>query len=279
MRRWLHRSVLWLALALSACAIEKPLTPSFGIAPPGQVAEPLTDAARQRQALAPTGVLRVGVYAGSPTSLVRPASGPPVGVAYELGHVLAQQLQVPVQVAEFPRVAEVIAALKAEQVDMTFTNASPARAREVDFTRPLIRLELGLLVPPGSTIQRFTDLDRAGVRVGVSQGSSSQAALGGQLKQAKLDPVPSLAVARQKFQQRELDAFATNTGILFEMAEQLPGYVVLNDRWGFEQLAIAIPKGREVGMPWLQAFADGVVRSGQLTAITQRAGLRGIAKD
>ena len=33
------------------------------------------------------------------------------------------------------------------------------------------------------------------------------------------------------------------------------------------------------GFLWLQAFADGVTRSGQLAAITQRAGLRGMARD
>ena len=52
-------------------------------------------------------------------------------------------------------------------MDVTFTNASAARARVVDFTTPLIRLELGLLVPGSSTVQAFDQVDQAGMRVGV----------------------------------------------------------------------------------------------------------------
>ena len=62
-----------------------------------------------RQALAPTGVLRVGVYPGSPTSLVRdPKTGKSAGVALELGQALGKQLGVPVQVVEFSRLSLVL---------------------------------------------------------------------------------------------------------------------------------------------------------------------------
>jgi len=231
-----------------------------------------------QQALAPTGVLRVGVYLGSPTSWVRDAkTGQSRGVALELGYALGQQLGLPVQVVEYPRVAEVIAGLKKSEVDMTFTNASPVRAQEVDFTPTLIQLELGVLVPANSRIQSFADVDRAGVRLGVSQGSSSQGVLSTRLKQTTVVPVASLSVAQQMLQRGELDAFATNKGILFELAEKVPSAQVLKDRWGLENLAIAIPKGREVGMPYLREFAQTLKRQGELQRMADRAGLRGLA--
>ena len=268
---------LWLGL-VAGCAVEVPLSASFKPLAPARVAEPLTPQAVQRQMLAPEGVLRVGVYAASPTSLVRnPSLSQPVGLAYELGHALAQRLDVPVQVREYPRVAEVIRALAAGEVDLTFTNASAARARLVDFTSPLLRLDLGVLVPPGSPIQSFADLDRAGVRVGVSQGSSSQAALSSRLQHPRLVPVDTLDTARQWLRTQQIEAFTTNKGILFELADQLPGFVVLPDRWGVEQLALAIPKGRDKAMPMLQQFANDMVRSGQVQAMAQRAGLRGLS--
>lgn len=271
---WLRALGLGLTLAVSACA-------SLLLAPapakPQAIAVQVTPEARQ--ALAPTGSLRVGVYAGSPTSLVQnPKTGERLGVTLELGQRLAQQLGVPVQVIEFPRVAEVIEALKREQVDMTFTNASPARARDVRFTRPLVQLELGLLLPPKSPVTRFAQVDQAGLRVGVSQGSSSQAALGQQLKLAQLVPVASLEVAQQMLRSGQLDAFATNKGILFELREKLPDFKVSDDRWGLENLAIAVPKGREAGHAFLDALAEQVTRTGQLAVMAERAGLRGLAK-
>ena len=239
---------------------------------------PAVDAAT-RQALAPTGSLRVGVYMGSPTSMVRdPRTGDKVGVALNLGKAMAERLGVPVQVVEFERLALVIDAVKSGAVDFTFTNATEARARDMNFTPPLIQLELGYLVPRGSPIARVADVDRAGVRVGVSQGSSSQAALGRTYKSAALVPAASLKQAQDMLRKGEVNAFATNKAILFEMLDELPGFHIIDGRWGEENLAIAIPKGRDAGMPFVRQFAVDSQTSGLLQSIITGAGLRGTLK-
>jgi polar amino acid transport system substrate-binding protein len=262
----LSTSLLVGALILSGCVSLNATSASIASVSP-----------QTKNTLAPTGVLRVGVYLGSPTSLVRVGpSGESFGIALELGKALGQQLGVAVQVVEFPRVAEVIAAIKDERVDMTFTNATAARAKEIDFTAPLVQLELGILAPTNSSIKNFGDVDKQSVRLGVSQGSSSQSVLGQRLKQTTIVPLPSLEVAASKLQNKELDAFATNKGILFELNEKLSGFQVLQDRWGLENLAIAIPKGREDALPFLNVFAQKVRESGQLDLMAKRAGLRGM---
>jgi polar amino acid transport system substrate-binding protein len=232
--------------------------------------------AQAARVLAPTGVLRVGVYAGSPTSWVK-VQGQSHGIAHDLGHALGERLGVPVQLVEFPRVAEVVQAVHDARVDFTFTNASASRAQLVDFTAPLVRLELGLLVPRNSNLKSLADLDQPHVRLGVTQGSSSQATLSARLKLARISAQPSLTQARQALASGELDAFATNKGILFELADQLPQHRVLDDAWGHEQLAIAIPQGRGAAMPWLQEFAATQVRTGALQKMANLAGLRGLA--
>ena len=63
------------------------------------------------------------------------------------------------------------------------------------------------------------------------------------------------------------------------MADELAGSQVLPGRWGFENLAIAIPKGRTAGMPLVEAFARQVQADGRLQAMLTRAGLRGTARD
>lgn len=233
-----------------------------------------------RQSLAPTGKLRVGVYPGSPTSMVRDtASGETKGVTVELGRELARRLGVPFEPVEFRRVAEVLEALKAGQVDFTFTNASPARAKEVDFTPTLLDLELGYLVLPGSPISKLADVDRPGIRVGVSQGSTSLATLTREFKHAALVPAATLKSAGEMLSQRKIDAFATNKAILFEMSDELPNARVLDGRWGLEHLAIAIPKGRDAGMGYLRAFAEQARSEGLVTRAAERAGLRGAARN
>ena len=246
------------ALLLGGCAIA-PLAP---------------DAVRE--ALAPTGKLRVGMYQGSPTSLVVDrATGERRGITWDLGRELAARLGVPFEPVEFPRVAEVFEALKAGRVDVTFTNASAARQREADFTPALVDLELGYLVVPGSPVNAIADVDQPGRRIGVSQGSTSQATLSGIYKHAAILTAPNLRAAGEMLTGRQIDAFATNKAILFELSDTVPGSRVLEGRWGLEHLGFAIPKGRDAGMGWLRVFALDMRNGGLVDESVKRAGLRG----
>jgi len=237
----------------------------------------LIDASTEARAvLAPAGTLRVGVYPGSPSSMVRgPAAGEMRGVSVDIGRELASRLGVPAEIVVFERAAEVVEAVKTGRADMAITNATAARAKEVNFTAPLLGLELGFLVRPGSSLTSIDALDRPGMRIGVSQGSSSQAALAKLFKHAAVVTAPSLRAARELLSAGEIDAFATNKAILFEMADAAPGTRVLDGRWGTEHLAIAVPKGRDAAMPYLQRFADDMRASGAVQRAALRAGLRG----
>jgi polar amino acid transport system substrate-binding protein len=242
----------------------------------GCASRPVEPTAQDRQALAPTGKLRVGVYPGSPTSLVKEApAGEARGVSVDIGKELARRLGVPYEQVEFPRVAAVLDALKAGQVDFTVTNATPARMVDMNFTAPLVELELGYLVVPGSRVTSIGDVDQPGIKVGVSQGSTSQATLSRQLRNAVVVPAPNLKAAGEMLSDGRVDTFATNKGILFEMADVVRGAKVLDGRWGQEQLAIAIPKGRDVGMDYVRKFADDVRADGLVRRAAERAGLRG----
>lgn len=257
-RNWLLALVASVAL-LAGCATAPVPTPNPGV----------------RSTLAPTGKLRVGVYAGSPTSMVLDKNGQKVGIAFELGRELARWLNVPFEAVEYPRIAEVIEAMKRGEVDFTFTNATDARAKDVNFTLPMVSLELGVLVGSGSKLQTLADIDRAGVKVGVTQGSSSQTALGQKYKHATLVPVDTLKQAAQQIKLGQLDAFATNKGILYELADNVPGARILGGAWGLEHMAVAIPKGRESGLPYVSSFALSVRRDGTLQSVIGRSGLRG----
>jgi polar amino acid transport system substrate-binding protein len=230
-----------------------------------------------REAAAPTGRLRVGLYPGSPTSMVRDrASGETKGLAFDLGREFARRLNVPFEPVEFPQIANVLEALKQGQVDFTVTNASPARAQYVDFTSPILGVELGYLVPAGSPIATQADVDRPGVRVGVTAGGSSHTTLSREFKFAAVVPAQTLAIAMEMFSAGKVDAYATNKAVLFEMSSQSPGSRVLEGRWGIERFAIAIPKGRDQALAAASRFADDAKSTGLVTRAADRAGLRGI---
>jgi polar amino acid transport system substrate-binding protein len=232
-----------------------------------------------KEVLAPGGKLRVGVYPGSPTSMVRKAgSGETHGVTFDLGKELAQRLGVAFEPVTFQRVAEVIDAIRAGHVDFTVTNASPARGELVDFSQTLLSLELGYLVPAHSSVRNVAGLDKPDMRIGVSKGSTSERNLPKLLKNASVVPAPSLKDAAQMMADKKLDAFATNKSILFEMSDGMPGARVLDGRWGTEHMAIAIPKGRDAARDDVRKFVEEVQKNGVLARAIAQSGLRGTLK-
>jgi polar amino acid transport system substrate-binding protein len=245
----------------------------------GSLGAPSLHAEDAKELLAPTGSLRVGVYRGSPTSMVvDPATGQTHGLAYDLGQEFARRLNVPAKYVTFQRVADVVAAIKNNEVDFTITNATPARAEDVSFSPHLISVELGYLVPAKSPIDRADELDRPGVRIGVTKGSTSERTLPAKFKNAKIVAAENVRVAIEMLNRGEIDSYATNKPTLFEMSDSMPGAHVLDGDWGLEHMAIAVPRGREQGLPFVADFVREVQTDGLLEKTAQQAGLRGAVK-
>jgi polar amino acid transport system substrate-binding protein len=229
-----------------------------------------------KEQLAPRGRLRVGVFAGSPLSMVVDRrSGETCGLCYDLGAEFAERLGVPVEYLTFQNIAEVIRAMKAAEVDFTVGNATPVRAADVDFTQTLIPLELGYLAPARSSLTAASEIDRTGIRIGVTKGSTSERTLPAKFKQARVVPAENVRAAIEMLNDGALDVYATNKPTLFDMSDSMPGARVLAENWGLEHVAIAIPKGREAAMAGLRDFVTDVQSSGLLDRLEKRVGLRG----
>lgn len=255
-------AAIW-ALLLAACAV-------VSHAPSPEV----------RQALAPTGKLRVGVYPGSPFSLMRdPATGETRGVAVEVGREFARRLGVPFEMVEHRRIAEVLEAIKAGRVDVTLANATPARAKDFDWSPPVLLIELGYLAGPGSPVTTIAGVDRPGIRIGVTQGGTSNGVLARQFKNATVVPAATINIAIEMLSQHKIDAYATNKANLYAMSDRLPGSRVLDGRWGLEHLALALPKGRGPGMEYVATFVADVKASGLVARAAESAGLRGAVNE
>src|SRR3954466_12395175 len=135
--RRMHRIIVALLIVAGALACD-------GVYPGGGRA--IATDLEPRLMLAPTGVLRAGLYPGTPTSILPDAeSSEPRGVGYDLGKALARQLGVPYEPVVFAKNAEVLAAVKNGEVDVAFTNATAVRARDMDFGPPFLEIELGYL--------------------------------------------------------------------------------------------------------------------------------------
>ena len=81
----------------------------------------------------------MGLYQGSPTSiLLAEGSNQTRGIGYELGQSLAAQLGIQYSPVVFEKNADVLSAVKNNEIDLVFTNASPDRAKYIQFSKTVI---------------------------------------------------------------------------------------------------------------------------------------------
>ena len=232
-----------------------------------------------RQILAPTGKLRVGVYYGSPTSMVRDSKTNEVhGLSYDLGQELAKRLSVPFEQVSYQRISDVLEGMKAGDVDFTVSNSTPARAATVTFSQNLLTIELGYLVAANSPITTIADIQKPGLRIGVTKGSTSQGTIPKLLPNATVVPAENYKRGIEMLEHAEIDTYATNKPTLFEMSDHMPGSRILDGRWGEEHLAVAIPKDHEAALEYIQRFVQEVQSSGLVAKSAEQAGLRGAVK-
>jgi polar amino acid transport system substrate-binding protein len=227
-------------------------------------------------ALAPTGKLRVGLYTGNPLSVIQDRVSQEMrGVAFDLGREMARRMGVPFEPIVHPSVGALLGSTKSGQWDIAFFLISPDRMRDVDFTGPVIELELGYLVPNGSPLSTSADVDRPGTRVAVSEKGQADVILSGLLKHAILIRAPGLSAVLEHVKSDKADAVAANKAILHELSRQLPDSKILDGRFAVERLAMAIPKGRDAGLAYARRFIEEAKSEGLVKAAVERAGVRG----
>ena len=229
-----------------------------------------------RQALAPAGKLRVGLQLGNPLNVIRDsASGEMNGVAFDLGKELARRMGVPFEPVLYPSVGALLDAGKSGAWDVAFVGFSPARAKEWDFTALHLEIEFGYLIPGGSSISTMADVDRPGIRVAVQEKSGPDSFFSRTLKNAVVIRAPSNPGALEALKSGRADVMASIKPILFEMSNQLPGSRVLDGRPGIDPHAMAMPKGRDLGVAYARQFIEDAKSEGLVKAAIERAGIRG----
>ena len=230
-----------------------------------------------RQALAPTGKLRVGLQLGNPLNAIRDsASGEMKGVAFDLGKELARRMGVPFEPVLYPSVGALLDSGKSGAWDIAFVGFSPARAKEWDFSALHLEVEFGYLVTGGSAISTSADVDRPGIRVAVQEKSGPDNFFSRTLTNAVVVRASSNPAAFEAVKSGKADVMGSLKPILFEMSNQLQGSRVLDGRPGIDPHAMAMPKGRDLGVPYARQFVEDAKSEGLVKAAIERAGLRGV---
>jgi polar amino acid transport system substrate-binding protein len=230
-----------------------------------------------QSALAPTGTLRVGINYGNPVLAKRDlTSGELSGVAVELARELARHLEISLSLVGFESAGKMFEAIKSDAWDVAFLAIDAARANEIDFTPPYLEIEGTYLVPESSELASVEEVDRPGVRVGISANSAYDLFLSRTIKLAELIRAPNPDAAFQLLLDDKVDVVAGVRQHLVANSSKLPGSRVFQGRFMAIQQALGIRKGRQAAEA-LSDFIEKAKASGLVARIIENAGVRGVS--
>ena len=231
-----------------------------------------------RQALAPTGKLRVGINLANPVLAKRdPSTGNVSGITLDLGRMLANRLGTEFVPVLYPNPGALVEGARASAWDIGFAAVDPARADVLDFTAPYMEVNVTYLVRTDSSIRAAADADRPGVRIGVGSKNAADLFLSRTLKHAQLVRVPdNLDGAVELMQSGKADIYASNRAGLILLGAKLGGYRLLDERLFAVEHGIALPRGREPGLAYAKAFVEEVKTSGVVAQAIARHSIVGV---
>jgi polar amino acid transport system substrate-binding protein len=196
------------------------------------------------QAFAPTGRLRASINLGNPILAGRNAAGEPAGVSIDLARAFGQRLGVPVELVVFDTAGKSVDAVAGEQADIGFFAIDPKRGEHIAFTPPYVLIEGAYLVRNDSPLQANEEVDRAGHRVVVGQGSAYDLHLTREIRAATILRAPSSPAVVDYFLQHGAEVAAGVKQQLAADALRVPGLRLLPGRFMVIRQAMGCPRSR-----------------------------------
>ena len=214
-----------------------------------------------------TGTLRVALPTSDQGVILKdPVSGEPKGAVIDIARELARRANLTFTLVEFTTYPSMVALMKEGRWDVAIIGREPAREADLDFAPPLIDVDFGYLVRPGSAIRSAADVDQPGVRVIVRRGTPPDALLTPTLKQAQIVRIDGLQdVAFEALRAGSGDVLALSRPALTAYLDKLPGSTLLNDRFGVSQFSVVVPKGKADLLTPVRQFSDEL-RTGDFVA-------------
>jgi polar amino acid transport system substrate-binding protein len=173
----------------------------LGIVGPALAADSTWDSIHKRKSL------KIGVVQAPPWFLKDPVSGQWSGFGYSVGKAMAETLGVKLETVEVTW-GSAIAALQANKIDIMFVlDATPKRALAVDFpAQPLLFYALAVLGREDLSMENWSDLNKDGIKLSVTQGTTMERYVTKHLPKAKILRFPSNGESVAAFQSGRVDA-------------------------------------------------------------------------
>ena len=226
-------------------------------------------------ALTPNGKLRAAINTGNAV-LARKDGDSAKGVSVDLATELAKRLGVELELVVVDTAAKSVDAVTAGQADIGFFAIDPKRGEQIAFTGPYVLIEGAYAVKNDSPLQANEEVDRAGTRVVVGQGSAYDLHLTRELKQATILRAPSTPAVVDHFIETGAEVAAGVKQQLEADMKRIPGLRLLPGRFMVIRQAMGCARSRgEAAAAELARFVEEMKASGVVAEALARHGIQG----
>ena len=262
--------IIWGLVVSSACASTSPANAESAAAP---AAQPARSSVLHR--VAESGVIRVGLSGDQPPFNMKDENGELMGIDIDIVKAMAMAIGAEPEFVEMP-FKELIPALEAQKVDMVLSGMTitPRRNMRVAFAGPYSVAGKSILTNSDELSEASTlrDLDRAGMKLGVLEGSTSEAFAKRAFPRATIETADSYADAIQMILEGKVAAVVADRPILVVTIMRNPDVeLMISDApLTIEPIGVALPAGDPLLLNFIDNTLGAMDAVGLIDAIESR---------
>ena len=222
-------------------------------------------------ALAPTGVLRVGLNLSNSLLVSSKANdGSVYGVSPDIGQRIAEELGVPCELVSFKSPGEIADSVDQDLWDIGNIAVEPERAMSIDFSVPYALIEANFMVCRDSPFVFNKDIDKAGVRIATFGRSAYDLWLDKNFTKATMVRYGSIDQSHEGFKNGKTTVLASlKPKLIEEVLANDTGRIIEPPFTAIKQ-AIGIKKGNIVALSFLNYFLISLLKTGFIAASIEK---------
>ena len=229
-----------------------------------------------KQQLAPTGVLRAGINLSNFLLVSGTAAdGSPQGISPDIANLVASTLGLPCELICFDRPGKLADAVNQDIWDIGNIAFEAERAQTLDFSHPYVVIEANFLVRHDDDFLANQDVDRAGIKIAVSERSAYDLWLTDHFSQAQIIRASSIQAAHDLFFEKKVDVLASLKPKLLEDMANHSGVRIIDPSFTAVKQSIGLAKGKAESIAFINTLIAQSIKNGWIAAQLELHGMTG----
>lgn len=221
-----------------------------------------------------SGTLRVCIWPNYySVSFRNPTSSELEGIDIDLSKELAKDMGVKLEYVE-TSFGTFIADLQANKCDVAMfgIGATMKRAQAVAFTQPYLISGMYAVVRKGGPVNNWADIDKAGINVGVTMGTSYEPLLKSYLKNATLISVAPPASIQAELMAKRIDVMMTDYPSSTKMSAQFDWTTTVapSTKMAVTPYSYVVTQGDQIWLNYMNLFVQSIKIDGRLMAAAEK---------